>query len=272
MTRVVVEKKSTTHHLYHGAALQILPEIPSNSVELIFADPPYNIGKDFGSGSMAKNTTEYLEWCELWIDELVRVLCPTGSMYIMNATQFMPYVDIMVSKRLHVLGRVVWHYDSSGVQAKKRFGSMYEPILHCVSNPKEYTFNLADVMVKARTGAVRKLIDYRKSPPQPYSTRRNPGNVWYFPRVRFRMPEYTSHPSQKPELLLERIILASSNPGNTVLDPFAGTFTTCAVAAKLRRNSIGCEISQEYFGTGVDRVKRANEGTQIANKHNHDDA
>ena len=189
-------------------------------------------------------------------------------MYIMNATQNMPYIDIMASERLRVISRIVWHYDSSGVQAKKTYGSMYEPILYCVKNDQDYIFNLEDVLVPARTGSVRKLIDYRKTPPEPYRTVRNPGNVWYFPRVRYRMPEYMKHPSQKPELLLERILLASSNVGETVLDPFAGTFTASAVAVKTRRNSISIELSNDYFTTGVDRIRRAREGEEIANKHN----
>ena len=82
-----------------------------------------------------------------------------------------------------------------------------------------------------------------------------PGNVWYMPRVRYRMPEYEDHPSQKPEALLERIIKASSNPGDTVLDPFSGTFTTSMVAKKLGRKSIGIEIQKEYIKTGLRRLQ-----------------
>jgi site-specific DNA-methyltransferase (adenine-specific) len=148
----------------------------------------------------------------------------------------------------------VWHYDSSGVQAKKYFGSMYEPILYCVKDKDNYIFNSNDIKIEAKTGAQRKLIDYRKEVPSQYSTEKVPGNVWYFPRVRYRMEEYENHPSQKPESLLERIILASTDKGNIVLDPFAGTFTSASVAKRLGRNSISIESQEEYLKVGLRRV------------------
>ena len=166
----------------------------------------------------------------------------------------MPYLDLWLRDHLTVMSRIVWHYDSSGVQAKKYFGSLYEPILFAVKDPKHYTFNASDIEVEAKTGAVRKLIDYRKEVPTPYKTKKVPGNAWYFPRVRYRMSEYEEHPSQKPEALMERIIRASSNPGDLVLDPFAGTFTTCAVAQQLKRRSIGIEMHEEYIKIGLRRL------------------
>jgi site-specific DNA-methyltransferase (adenine-specific) len=175
----------------------------------------------------------------------------------MTSTQAMPYLDLWLRDRLTVLSRIVWHYDSSGVQAKKHFGSLYEPILFCVKDAKNYTFNVADIEVEARTGAIRKLIDYRKEVPTPYRNTKVPGNAWYIPRVRYRMPEYEEHPSQKPEALMERIIKASSNAGDVVLDPFGGTFTTCAVAQRLGRLSIGIESQAEYVKIGLRRLQIA---------------
>ena len=109
-------------------------------------------------------------------------------------------------------------------------------------------------MVEAKTGATRKLIDYRKDPPRPYNTEKVPGNVWDFSRVRFKMDEYENHPTQKPESLLERIIKASSNVGDLVLDPFSGSFTTSAVAVRLGRDAIGIDMNDEYFEIGLRRV------------------
>jgi site-specific DNA-methyltransferase (adenine-specific) len=166
----------------------------------------------------------------------------------------MPHLDLLLRRRLTVLSRIVWHYDSSGVQARRSFGSLYEPILHAVGDPRDYVFNADAIAVEARTGAVRRLIDYRKPVPTLYSSTKVPGNVWYFPRVRYRMDEYEEHPSQKPEALLERIILASSNPGDLVLDPFAGTFTAGAVAKRLQRRSIGIELNEAYVRIGLRRL------------------
>jgi len=249
------------HTIIHGDALQALQTlVPDHSVDLIFADPPYNIGKNF-NGHIEKWDTEeeYLNWCYQWLDLCLKKLKPAGSFYVMTATQFMPYFDIYLRQKINILSRIVWSYDSSGVQARKYFGSMYEPILFCVNDKNNYTFNAADILIEAKTGAKRKLIDYRKSTPAAYNTQKVPGNVWDFARVRYRMDEYENHPTQKPVALLERIIKASSNPGDVILDPFSGTFTTCAVAKELGRNCIGIEVQEEYVKIGLRRLQLAEE-------------
>lgn len=248
------------HRIIHGDALQGLAMLPDNSVDLIFADPPYNIGKNF-SGNKDKWATEnkYLNWCYKWLDLCIEKLRPNGSFYVMTATQFMPYFDIYLREKLDILSRLVWHYDSSGVQAKKYYGSMYEPILFCVKDKNNYTFNTDEILVEAKTGAKRKLIDYRKAVPTIYNSKKVPGNVWEFARVRYRMDEYENHPTQKPTALLERIVKASSNKGDLLLDPFSGTFTTCFVAKELGRNSIGIELQDEYVKIGLRRLQLAKE-------------
>lgn len=244
------------HSIFHGDALDILPsEISSESVGLIFLDPPYNIGKKFANFyDKWASEEEYVKWAYKLLDECLRILKPNGSLYVMTSTQAMPYFDLYLRQKMVILSRIVWHYDSSGVQATKYFGSMYEPILHCVKDKNSYIFNSDDIKIEAKTGAQRKLIDYRKAVPSQYNIEKVPGNVWYFPRVRYRMEEYENHPSQKPESLLERIILASSDEGSLILDPFAGTFTSAAVAKRLGRNSISIESQEEYLKIGLRRV------------------
>lgn len=244
------------HKIYQGDAIEILQNnIEDNSIDLIFVDPPYNIGKDFnGLKDKWESDEDYLNWCYQWIDLLLKKLKKTGSLYIMTSTQFIPNFDIYLRDKIEILSRIVWSYDSSGVQAKKYYGSMYEPILFCVKDKNNYTFNSDEILVEAKTGSKRKLIDYRKNPPQPYNTKKVPGNVWDYPRVRYRMVEYENHPTQKPIALLERIIKASTNEGDTVLDPFSGTFTTSFVAKKLNRKSIGIEINEDYSKIGIRRV------------------
>mgnify|MGYP002854278797 CR=1 FL=1 len=257
-----MEKFGTEQYkIIHGDALQVLEsEVEDNSVDLIFADPPYNIGKNF-AGKLDKwdSDEHYLEWCYKWLDLCIRKLKQDGSFYVMTSTQFMPYFDLYLRNKIYIMSRIMWYYDSSGVQAKNYFGSMYEPILFCVKDKEHYTFNSEDIMVEAKTGAKRKLIDYRKTPPQPYNTKKVPGNVWEFPRVRYRMDEYENHPTQKPIALLDRIIRASSNIGDLVLDPFSGTFTTAYVARQLGRNCIGIELQDEYIKIGLRRLSLAQE-------------
>ncbi|MFN8281789.1 MAG: adenine-specific DNA-methyltransferase [Chitinophagales bacterium] len=249
------------HKIFFGDALDVLENnIPDNSIDLIFADPPYNIGKNF-NGKIEKWKTEesYLHWCYQWLDLCINKLKPNGSFYVMTATQYMPFFDVYLRKKLNILSRLVWYYDSSGVQAKKYYGSMYEPILFCVKDADNYTFNTNDILVEAKTGAKRKLIDYRKPVPTVYNSEKIPGNVWEFSRVRYRMDEYEDHPTQKPIALLERIIKASSNIGDVVMDPFSGTFTTCFVAKKLGRKSIGIELEDKYVKIGLRRLQLATE-------------
>lgn len=256
-TQRIFEKDD--HQIVWGDVLEVLDgAVEDKSVDLIFADPPYNIGKNF-HGRLDRWPSEeaYLEWSYRWIDRCLAKLKPSGSLYFMCSTQCQPYFDLYLREKLTVLSRIVWSYDSSGVQARRYYGSLYEPILFCVADPDNYIFNANDIKVEARTGSQRKLIDYRKAVPTVYSSTKVPGNVWDIPRVRYRMPEYEEHPTQKPVALLERIIKASSNPGDLVLDPFSGTFTTGHVAKQLGRRFIGIEINEEYVKIGLRRMNIA---------------
>src|SRR3990172_9006842 len=235
------------HKIILGEALEGLSTIGEGSVDLLFADPPYNIGKKFVDlPDRWESDDSYLNWCYRWLEECIKKLKNTGTMYVMTATQNMPYFDLFLRDKLTILSRIVWYYDSSSVQAKRYFGSLYEPILHCVKDENHYTFNADDILVEAKTGAVRKLIDYRKPTPTVYNSKKVPGNVWHIPRVRYRMDEYENHPTQKPIALLERIIKASSNEGDLVVDPFSGSFTTSYVAKQINRKSSGIEINEDY--------------------------
>jgi len=247
------------HKIIYGDAIEAFQnQIKDGSIDLIFADPLYNIGKNFnGLMDKWKSEEEYLKWSYKWLDLCIRKLKPNGSFYVMTSTQNMPYFDIYLRKRMTVLSRIVWYYDSSGVQAKRYYGSLYEPILFCVKDKNNYVFNSDAILVEAKTGSVRKLVDYRKPIPKVYNSKKVPGNVWEIPRVRYRMEEYENHPSQKPVALLERIIKASSNEGDIVLDPFSGTFTTSFAAKQNKRKSIGIEIQEEYVKIGLRRLQIA---------------
>lgn len=242
--------------ILQGDSIELMKHMKSNSVDLIFADEPYNIGKDFGNNKDIWNKKEdYISWNKAWISEAMRILKDNGTFYLMTATQFMPYIDVFIQENYHVLSRIIWSYDSSGVQSKKMYGSLYEPILMFTKNEKnKITFNGQDILVEAKTGAKRGLIDYRKNPPAPYNSTKVPGNVWEFPRVRFKMDEYENHPTQKPESLLERIIKASSNEGDIVFDPFGGSFTTAAVSKRLKRKTISIDLNPDYYKIGLRRL------------------
>ena len=136
-----------------GDSLNVLKKMKSKSVNLIFADAPYNIGKDFGNNRDKWDSVKtYINWCKEWLDECMRILKDDGTFYFMTATQHMPYLDVYMSENYNVLCRIVWTYDSSGVQAKKIFGSLYEPILMVNKNNKsKYIFNHTDILIEAKT-------------------------------------------------------------------------------------------------------------------------
>ena len=131
-----------------GNSLEVLKKFKSNTVDLIFADAPYGIGKNFGNNNDTwKDKFSYIEWCKIWIDECMRVLKNNGTMYLMTATQHMPYIDVYVSEKYFVICRIVWTYDSSSVQSKKIYGSLYEPILMFIKSEKSnYKFNSEDIL------------------------------------------------------------------------------------------------------------------------------
>ena len=131
------------HKIIWGDALDILTnEIKNHSMDLIFADPPYNIGKNFVDlPDRWDSEASYLEWCYKWLELCIKKLKDNGSMYVMASTQSMPYFDIFLRDKVTILSRIIWYYDSSGVQAKRYFGSLYEPILYCVKDSNSYTFN-----------------------------------------------------------------------------------------------------------------------------------
>lgn len=144
-----------SRRIIHGDALSELKKLPSESVDLIFADPPYNIGKNFDGLVESWDDADFRSWLFEIIAECHRVLKKQGSMYIMNSTENMPWIDLECRKLFTIKSRIIWAYDSSGVQAKKYFGSMYEPILMMVKDAKNYTFNSDAILVEAKTGAKR---------------------------------------------------------------------------------------------------------------------
>jgi len=159
-----------------GEAIEVLrTEISDGSVDLLFADPPYNIGKRLANFVDKWPTDEdYVNWCREWLALCISKLAPHGSLYVMCSTQSIPFIDLFLRDKLHIASRLVWHYDSSRVQARHVYGSMYEPILHCVKDKQQYTFSSADISVEAKTGAKRKLIDYRKPKPAQYNASKVP--------------------------------------------------------------------------------------------------
>ena len=225
-------------------------DMPDNSAALVIADPPYNLGKDYGNNIDDKAWHNYEEFTREWLREAVRVLKPTGSIYVFMGVRFISRLFIMLEDDLGLSfnGWITWHY-TQGMGRKVGFSPRHEDILYFTKS-SVFTFNLDDVRVPQKY--------YRKVNNMDGA---NPGDVWQFSHVHYCSAERQPHPTQKPEALMERMISASSNEGDLVLDPFVGSGTTCRVAKILNRKWIGIDLNPEYVEISERRV--AQEDTEL---------
>lgn len=219
-----------------GNALEILMDLRSNSIDLVIADPPYNLGKDYGNNQDSKGFNEYLEFSRSWLTETHRILKATGTIYVFMGVRFISYLYDILHRELEMCFNswIVWHY-TQGMGKKLGFSPRHDDIL-MFNKSQEFTFNLDDIRIPQKYYRARNNM-----------AGANPGDVWNFSHVHYSNPERENHPTQKPEALVERMIQASSNVGDKILDPFAGSGTTPRVAQQLNRNCIGIEINPEYI-------------------------
>jgi DNA modification methylase len=245
--------------LHHGDCLEGLASCPDGSVDLAFADPPFNIGFEYDSYEDRLAADRYLDWCKQWGAVLARLLKPTGAFWLAIGDEYAAELKLIFQKDLGFSCRswVIWYY-TFGVNCTRKFSRSHAHLFHLVKDPKSFTFNADAVKVPsarqlvyadARAAAKGRLPDDTWIlRPQDIPDAFTPDqNTWYFPRVCGTFKERAGwHGCQMPEQLLGRIIKVSSNPGDIVVDPFAGSGTTLAVAKKLGRRWFGCELSREY--------------------------
>jgi len=229
--------------IIHGDSLDKLVKLPSNHFDLVIADPPYNLGKDYGNNHDIKGFQEYLDFSKAWLTESHRVLKPTGTMYVFMGFRFISYLYDILDRQLGMFFNswIVWHY-TQGMGKTRGFSPRHDDVL-MFNKSKDYIFNLDSVRV-----------------PQKYYRDRNnmrganPGDVWQFSHVHYCNENRQAHPTQKPEGLMERMILASTPEGGTVLDPFLGSGTTLRVCQQLERVGTGIELNPDYIALAKDRL------------------
>ena len=220
-----------------GDAIEEMKKLPDGSVQLIVTDPPYNLNKDYGNNQDNLIFDDYLEFSRRWLREANRVLADDGTIYVFMGMRYISYIYIILEKELGMTFNswITWFY-TQGIGKTRGFSPRHDDILMFTKSPKNFIFHLDDIRVPQKY--YRSVNNMRGA---------NPGNVWEFSHMHFCNKNRKKHPTQKPEGLYERMILASSKPGDTVLDPFAGSGTALRVCQQTGRKGIGIEINPEYI-------------------------
>ncbi|MCR5028084.1 MAG: hypothetical protein K6A31_02350 [Fibrobacter sp.] len=250
-----------------GDTLAVLPRIPAEVADLIIVDPPYNLAKNFnGSHFSAMSDAEYEAYLDSWMGELVRILKPDGSLYVCGDWKSSCAIQRSLQSKLCVLNRITWGREK-GRGASANWKNGMEDIWFAVKDPKNYCFNLDAVRLRRRVIAPYKLNgepkDWNDSDSGKFRDTA-PSNFWDDISIPFwSMPENTDHPTQKPEKLIAKLILASSKPESVVFDPFLGSGTTSVVAKKLGRRFFGIEQNLEYACLCEKRLEIAGEDASI---------
>jgi len=250
--------------LFEGDCLRLLPGIPDGLVRLVVTSPPYNLGKPYET---KLQLDDYLRQQRAVIEQCVRVLDPHGSI----CWQVGNYVDdgeilpldivlypIFASLGLHLRNRIVWHF-GHGLHASRRFSGRYEVILWFTKSD-DYIFNLDAVRVPQKYPSKKYFKGAKRGQLSCNPLGKNPTDVWEIPNVKANHVEKTIHPCQFPVELIERLVLAMTNEGDWVLDPFLGVGSTAVAALAHGRRAIGAEIMPEYVSVARERIRQAEEG------------
>jgi len=263
----VVKTKSIINKIINQDLMEAIKYLPENFVDLLFIDPPYNLTKKFNERMFKEmNLYEYEMWLDSWLSELIKVLKKNSSIYICGDWKSSSSIFRVASKYFQVRNRITWEREK-GRGAKSNWKNCTEDIWF-FTNSADYTFNVNEVKLRRKV-----LAPYRdeKRNPKDWGIKIDgnfrdtfPSNIWSDISVPFwSMPENTEHPTQKPEKLLAKIILASSNKGEIVFDPFLGSGSTAVAAKKLERKFVGVEIDEYYCCLAEKRLELAEQDKRI---------
>ena len=262
----ITDIKSIQNKVILGDLFSVCDRLPEKSMDLIIADPPYNLSKQFGENKFyQKNNQEYTTYTRQWLKQVMPLLKENGSIYICCDWQSSLIIGTVLSEFAIIRNRISWQREK-GRGAKNNWKNAMEDIWFATKS-KNYTFNLDAVKIR------RKVIAPYKTNGKPKDWQQTangnfrdtcPSNFWDDITIPFwSMPENTAHPTQKPEKLIAKLILASSNAGDTVFDPFLGSGTTAVVAKKLNRNFVGIEQEAQYCIWTQQRLQMAEKNKQI---------
>ncbi len=263
----VYEKSVFKDKIINGNIFDVLPYLPDGFADLIIIDPPYNLTKNFnGNVFNSRSQGEYEEYLASWLPQVCSKLKNDGSLYLCGDWKCTAALQNALEKELTVINRITWQREK-GRGAKSNWKNGMEDIWFAVKNTDDYCFNLDAVKLKRRVLAPYKEDgepkDWKSEDDGKYRLT-SPSNFWDDISVPFwSMPENTDHPTQKPEKLYAKLILASSMPGDIIFDPFAGSGTAAVVAKKLGRHFCAVELNEEYCLLAQKRVDKAENDNHI---------
>lgn len=248
--------------IFHQNCQTALPYLPSGFVDVLILDPPYNLTKSFnGTTFRARNDEDYTAWMESWFEPMMRLLKPTASVYICGDWKSSASIVAVAEKYLQIQNRITWEREK-GRGSQRNWKNSSEDIWFCTKSD-EYTFNADAVRLRRRVIAPYRENDSPKDWQETEDGKFRdtaPSNLWTDVTVPFwSMPENTDHPTQKPEKLIAKLLLASSNAGDVILDPFSGSGTTAVVAKKLGRQFVAIEQEEEYCLLALKRLANGDE-------------
>ena len=228
-----------------GDAVEEMRKIPSRSINLIVTDPPYNLSKNYGNNHDSMEFDEYLMFSRAWLTEAKRVLTDDGSIYTFMGMRFISYLYVILEKEMELFFNswITWHY-TQGIGKTRGYSPRHDDILFFTKNKENFTFNLDAIRIPQKYYRARNNMKGA-----------NPGNVWEIPHIHYCSPARRAHPTQKPEALFLRMIMASSNEGDMVLDPFMGSGTSLSVCRHTGRRGIGIDIKSEYVSMTMERLE-----------------
>ena len=250
--------------LYVGDSIAWLRSIESESIDLVFADPPYNIKK--ADWDNFESQEAYIAWSLQWITEAARVLKPSGSLYICGFSEILADLKHPATKYFHSCRWLVWNYRNKA-NLGRDWGRSHESILHFRKSP-EFELRLDAVRIPYGNHTLKypshpqaETSNFGNGKPrdeewQPHPLGAKPKDVFEIPTTCNGMGEKTPHPTQKPEELIRKLVLAASDEGQTVLDPFSGSGTTLVVAEQLNRRWLGCDLNPEYNQWAIQRLEK----------------
>lgn len=261
------ENTDFTNKTINANLFEVIDYIPNNFADLIIIDPPYNLNKNFnGMTFTAMSSHDYDMYLESWFYKVCTKLKPNASLYMCGDWKCTSAIQKVLEQELTIINRITWQREK-GRGAKTNWKNAMEDIWFAVKNPHNYYFNVNAVMSKRKVIAPYKVNgkpkDWEETEDGNFRTT-YPSNFWDDISIPFwSMPENTDHPTQKPEKLYAKLILASSKEGDMIFDPFLGSGTTSVVAQKLNRKYCGIEINKEYCLWAEKRLQRAQQDKSI---------